>query len=135
MAANSAPMACCKSATLGRDLQQEVAKLALTDIDLTRLDVVRKRLAVLVEDLDVGGLLRSQKRTVEVVYRGIVLSVAVQDPFEEVRIRIGSVVKTNAICNGLPELFGESGFFDPPVGVVKVDASLFADMKAARDVN
>lgn len=123
-----------QGATLGRVLDEEIEELARSDMTVDRVQALRMKMMTMVEELDVGGVLRSQKRTVDLQYLGIPLVVTVSDPTEEVRMRIGCQVKMHAAGRGLTNLFGEAAFVTPLTDFVSVDPSLYADTQAARDL-
>ena len=93
----------------------------------------RRRLQQKSDEVDHGNLLPTQKRQIDVEHRGLVLPILVNDPTEEVRMRIAAVVKGHAVGDGcLQELCGERFFCKTPFPQQTVDPELYTDAGAAR---
>ena len=89
-----------QSATMGLVLSKELESLGKERMTLMGVQDTRRRLQQKSDDVGHGNLLRTQKRQIEVGYRGLVLSIPVKDPTEEVRMRIAAVVKGHAVGDG-----------------------------------
>ncbi len=122
-----------QSATMGLVLSRELESLGKERMTLMGVQDTRRRLQQKSDEVDHGNLLRTQKRQIEVEHRGLVLPILVDDPTEEVRMRIAAVVKGHAVGDGcLQELFGERFFCTTPFPQQTVAPELYTDAGAAR---
>ena len=68
-----------QSATMGIVLSKELENLGKGRMTLIGVQDTRRRLQQKSDDVDHGNLLRTQKRQIEVEYRGLVLPIVVSD--------------------------------------------------------
>ena len=86
-----------QSASMGLVLSKELESLSKERMKVMGVQDTRRRLQQKSDEVDHGNLLQTQKRQIDVEHRGLVLPILVNDPTEEVRMRIAAVVKGHAV--------------------------------------
>ena len=103
-------------------------------ITLAAVEKIKRELHAKIKELD-GGRSLFVKRSIQIQYRGIMLTVSVLDAYAEIRLRVSAIVKEYGRArseNKLEALFGEDWFAQDPVGVPDCEQEVLAAAKLAR---